>query len=229
MTSGINDTKIVKKTIGINIKRARKEKKLSMQAFADILAANEKAPVLRGKPDTISVDRLKMWENGTNPVELEWIPAFCDVLGCEVGFLFGEYEEYTKQKANICRETGLTEKAIDSLIGLHDYGPTDSFKTLVSLLENEEIWKFLGNKEEKITGINPITAIGNYLSGGNPVNGLMLQNGERICGENYQMLQSLILRMYLDKVQEALKELKKTFHDPIGDTVQNREVKQDEQ
>ena len=125
MTSGINDTKIVKKTIGINIKRARKEKKLSMQAFADILAANRKAPVLRGKPDTISVDRLKMWENGTNPVELEWIPAICDVLGCDVGYLFGEYEELTRQVSDICKATGLSEDAVEAIRSMGDINLKD--------------------------------------------------------------------------------------------------------
>lgn len=216
MTSGINDTKVVKATIGMNIKRARKEKGLSMQAFADKVATNGKAPVLRGKRDTISVDRLKMWENGTNPVELEWIPAFCDVLECDVGFLFGEYKEHTKCKANICSETGLSEKAADSLIGLYNYGPTESFKTLVTLLENEGVWKFMGHREEEVTGLNPITAIGNYLFGDNPVNGLMLPNGERICGENYQFLKSLISRMYLDQIQDIMKSIKNNFSDPFA-------------
>ena len=231
MTGGTNDTKTVKTIVGKRIKQARKlnNHKMTQQALADKLSCSEKAPILNGKLNAVSLNRLKKWEDGTNPVELEWIPAICDVLECDVGYLFGEYEELTRQVTDICKETGLSEKAADSLIGLHKVGPGESFSALVSLLENEAAWKFLGHKEEEITGINPITAIGNYLSGGNPANGLILQNGERICGENYQILQSLILRMYLDKVQEALKELKKNFYDSVGDTVQNREAKQDEQ
>ena len=221
----IKNTKSVKLMVGERLTKARNRKKITRQKLADELSHHGKAPASKRG---VSYDRLKEWEYGNNAIPLEWIPAVCDVLECDVGYLFGEYEELTRQATDICKETGLSEKAADSLIGLHKFGPGKSFSALISLLENEVVWKFLGHKEEEITGINPITAIGNYLSGGNPVNGLILQNGARICGENYQMLQSLILRMYLDKVQEALKELKKTFHDSIGDTVQNREVKKDE-
>ena len=86
-----------------------------MQRLSDILSASKKAPVLRGRVDTISIDRLKMWENGTNPVELEWLPALCEVLECDVGYLFGEYGELTRQVSDICKETGLSEDAIKAM------------------------------------------------------------------------------------------------------------------
>ena len=117
MTGGTNDTKTVKTIVGKRIKQARKlnNHKMTQQALADKLSCSEKAPILNGKLNAVSLNRLKKWEDGTNPVELEWIPAVCDVLECDVGYLFGEYEELTRQASDVCKETGLSEDAIKAL------------------------------------------------------------------------------------------------------------------
>jgi transcriptional regulator with XRE-family HTH domain len=121
MTGGINDTKIVKVIIGERIKQARKlNNKMTQQALADRLSGSKKAPILNGKLNAVSQNRLKKWEDGTNPVELEWIPAICDVLGCDVGYLFGEYEELTRQVSDICKATGLSEDAVEAIRSMGD-------------------------------------------------------------------------------------------------------------
>lgn len=143
MTGGINDTKTIKLTVGANIRNARKQKKLTMQRLSDILSASKKAPVLRGRVDTISIDRLKMWENGTNPVELEWLPALCEVLECDIGYLFGEYGELTRQASDVCKETGLSENAVEVLQALNGRSKSsllveNIINTLDLLLENTD-------------------------------------------------------------------------------------------
>lgn len=114
MTGGIKDTKIVKSIMGERIRKARG--KLSRTKFAEKLNVCEARPIINDKPDEMNFERLKQWEYGNNPVELEWIPAICEALNCDVGYLFGEYEEYTIDKQKIKEKTGLSTEAIDWLL-----------------------------------------------------------------------------------------------------------------
>lgn len=151
MKYGINNTRYVKDIIGKRIKEARtnmiisngKNRGMSRQMFVDELSKNEKAPLRNGEKDSVSVDRLKQWEYGNNPIELEWIPAICEVLGCDVGYLFGEYEELTKEAADVCKETGLSSCAVEVLQSLKRRAQSsilvsNVLETLTLLLENTD-------------------------------------------------------------------------------------------
>lgn len=63
----------------------------------------------------ITEDVLKMWELGTNSINIEWIPAICVILNCDVGYLFGAYAQKTKESSDVQHETGLSDEAIQKL------------------------------------------------------------------------------------------------------------------
>lgn len=66
----------------------------------------------------ISEDVLKMWELGRNAINIEWIPAICHVLHCDVGYLFGEYEGKTREKTDVSLALNLNLFAADTLFSL---------------------------------------------------------------------------------------------------------------
>ena len=72
--------------IGSRVREARENKGLSRPEFARLLEQDIHAPV-EGNTYGLSINRLKQWEYGNNPVSLEWIPAICNVLECDVGYL----------------------------------------------------------------------------------------------------------------------------------------------
>ena len=116
MTGGANDTKSVKTTIGKNLQRARVKKRISRKKFAELLNNCENRPIINKKREEMTEDRLKTWEYGTNAINIEWIPLLCKTLDCDVGFLFGEYEEYTIDKQKIKEKTKLSTKTVDWLL-----------------------------------------------------------------------------------------------------------------
>lgn len=67
---------------------------------------------------------------------LEWIPAICEILGCDAGYLFGEYEEYTIDKQKIKEKTKLSTKAIDWILKNRD-GNQQRVQALNELFEWE--------------------------------------------------------------------------------------------
>lgn len=117
---GIKDTSLVRKKVGERLGTARKGKGLSRPGFASLLLQHCKAPTESNVcADTnLMAARLKQWEYGNNPVELEWIPAICDILECDTGYLFGEYEAMQHSVADICQETGLSESAVKWICGI---------------------------------------------------------------------------------------------------------------
>lgn len=115
MTNGTYDTRDVKLTMGKRIREAREALNLSRAKFADKLNDCENRPTINNEPNLMTFERLKQWEYGNNPVELEWIPAICKVLNCDVGYLFGEYKEKKRESSDACTTTGLSEESIVQL------------------------------------------------------------------------------------------------------------------
>lgn len=114
---GIKDTSLVRKKVGERLEAARKGKGLSRPGFASLLLQHCKAPTesnVCADPNLMAA-RLKQWEYGNNPIELEWIPAICDILKCDTGYLFGEYEALQHSVADVCQETGLSKEAVKRL------------------------------------------------------------------------------------------------------------------
>ena len=149
----------LREVLGANMRRARKAAGLTLEAIAARLSGSQLAP--EGYIDgsrSLNADTYKQWELGRNPVRIDWIPALCDVLDCDPGFLFGEYPQHHRHIADICTVTGLSEKAASNWKA-HDYfgtgqgekipfpdqsGFTPS-EVLSHLMESEAFWRVLGN------------------------------------------------------------------------------------
>lgn len=111
MTEGINNSVSVKITIGDNLAKARAKDNMTRKELCQKLNRC-KTP----HPEKeLTEDVIKMWELGRNTINIEWIPAICQVLHCDVGYLFGEHEEKTGAITDIKKETGLSADAIFEL------------------------------------------------------------------------------------------------------------------
>lgn len=108
---GIKDTRIVQDKMGKRLRAARGKRK--RPALVQLLKESPKAPV-ESKAE-MTTERLKQWEYGNNPISHEWIPAICEVLNCDVGYLFGEYEEMRRELSDAHKTTGLSEESIKIL------------------------------------------------------------------------------------------------------------------
>ena len=125
---GINNSMLVQKLIGSRIRAARELSKLSRNELAARLLDNELYPEVAPRKGSNEIttpieklsNRIKQWERGENPVGLEYIPSICDVLHCDVGYLFGNYDEHYHTFADISAVTGLTEENINRLIFIRD-------------------------------------------------------------------------------------------------------------
>ncbi len=113
----------VKAIMGKQIMEARNAIKLTRKTMAERLSSNILAPIENKREAEFSQDRLKQWEYGNNPVPTEWIPAICDVLDVDVGYLFGDYEEHKRVAADIKKETGLSEESIQKLLTMNAEDP----------------------------------------------------------------------------------------------------------
>lgn len=115
--------------MGSRIRQAREHIGLSRQQLADKLSDSAKAPAKK-----MTMERIKQWEYGNNPVLVDWIPALCDALSFDVGYLFGEYDEHYRIVSDIASETGLSESAIQKLQFIRECNPeySDVISAIVS-------------------------------------------------------------------------------------------------
>lgn len=90
---------------------------------------------------------VSKWEKGTGEMTFEQAVKLCNALGCDMGHLLGEYPELTRQAANICQETGLSEAAVNKIVAWKN---ADDRRKLYSnhlseLLENKDTESLLGD------------------------------------------------------------------------------------
>ena len=94
--------------IGERVRNLRKNQGQSQSEFIGML--KDKYNV------SISRNRLSSIENGNQKdFSLEFLLAVCQEYDCNMGFLFGEYQEKTYNNHFICNSTGLTEETIHKL------------------------------------------------------------------------------------------------------------------
>lgn len=111
MKNRINNSASIKVTIGENLAKVRTKEDMTRKELCQKLNKCESP-----HPEKeLTEDVLKMWELGRNAINIEWIPAICQVLHCDVGYLFGEHEGRTRTITDIQKETGLSEDAIFEL------------------------------------------------------------------------------------------------------------------
>lgn len=135
MTSGIDDTNIVKKIMGQRLTDVRKARGLTRQGAVDALNESEFAPSFERRK-FLGIETYKKWEYRENPVDIEWLPAICEVYSCDVGYLFGEYEEYKREYADFKVKTGLKQDAalkLEQIKKLSDAEQESGFNRFSSL------------------------------------------------------------------------------------------------
>lgn len=113
MTEILNSNS-VKTIIGNRLRQAREGKGYKRQQLCTELQQSALSPGTK----ELNQSTLKQWELGTNAINIEWIPAICDVLGVDVGYLFGEYEGGTKEKTDVSSVLNLNFHAVDTLFWL---------------------------------------------------------------------------------------------------------------
>lgn len=139
MTNGIHDTKFMKKLTGSKLKDARGT--ISRQKLVNILNSREDRPVIGNEKATLSIETLKKWEYGENPINIEWLPVICDVLGCDIGYLFGEYKQKRREVSDVCAVTGLSPGAVNAILYMTENGKKDVLNQTIS---NYHFFRFLG-------------------------------------------------------------------------------------
>lgn len=65
--------------------------------------------------DSTSRTTIRKWERGEVLPPLEHLLKMCELFGCELGYLLGEYDLPTRTATDIQQETGLSVKAIEQL------------------------------------------------------------------------------------------------------------------
>lgn len=94
--------------MGNKIVNARKQRHLNQEQFLELLD---------GHGVSIGRNRLSKMENGCRDAfNLEIVIAVCEIFEWDLGFLFGEYSEHTREAHELCSITGLTESAVTTLL-----------------------------------------------------------------------------------------------------------------
>lgn len=136
--------------IGARIKAERTNKGLSLEKLASDVYTTRQT--------------LANWEKGKGSViDLGVMLKLCEVFDCELGYLLceEEYKNKTKQKTDICNDTGLSEKAVSSLCSM---SPSER-KLIDDLLSSERdlsslalSYNELKRLNKEIKDITPVNA-----------------------------------------------------------------------
>lgn len=181
MENRIINSHIVKVAIGKNLSAARTKDGMTRKKLCQKLNKCETP-----HPDKeLTEDVLKMWELGRNAINIEWVPALCHVLRCDVGFIFGEHSERTVTISDIRKKTGLSENAIEKLLKLNQmdsyYGRTIQSFLSAMLTDSTflpEMYRSFGemwNMKQKSGSNSPVVDSegGIYLFGNDAIDAIM--------------------------------------------------------
>lgn len=109
--------KALSDTLKKHVEDNKSSGKYGIKDLYDAVSKSKKAPCYKDKGNEVAEDlkyeTFRGWYYGNNPVDLKWIPAICDVLQCDIGYLFGERDCRTKDLQGVVDYTGLTE--VDAL------------------------------------------------------------------------------------------------------------------
>ena len=71
---------------------------------------------------------IAKWEKGKAFPSAEMLSLLCVALKCDIGYLFGEYDEPIRSVSDISAVTGLTPKASKTLVSLSDVPMSENAK-----------------------------------------------------------------------------------------------------
>ncbi len=77
---------------------------------------------------------ISKWETANTIPSIKQLMKLCDLYGCDIGYLLGEYDCKTRKATDIHKETGLSEEAIKRLQYLSVSNP-DMVRTISLLIE----------------------------------------------------------------------------------------------
>ncbi len=192
------------------------------------LVGDENTPVSR------KTRNLNNWEAGNSIPNIQTVAVLCNILDCDPEYLLFEDATIPKKDIKTVEEaSGLSHRAATALVKINKYGSTKSHSALNAILEEahdaiesilstEDIWKYLSQNEDSISGLNVLFAIGNYLSSitksselyinfKDQPGGTYISSGDYIQGvdANFQFpAASLIRQTQLEAVTDALKKLR---------------------
>lgn len=113
-----------KKEIGKRLKAIRKTKYKSQETFAEALNILDRKTVSK-------------WETGETEIPITRLSEICNLLDCDLDYLFGKIEVSKNQTNNIMLETGLSEEAAKVLLN------NKYIDTLNAILKDENFIKLL--------------------------------------------------------------------------------------
>ena len=107
--------------IGKRIKDERRKKKLSQEKLAEaissIMAESDPDYYKGTEQNTVS-----NWEKGVSPPPLPKLIALSEIFDCDIGYLLCDYDEPTRDLADVVEQTGLSGEAAKRLQQIHDKG-----------------------------------------------------------------------------------------------------------
>lgn len=116
--------------IGDRIRKNRKEKELSQEQLAEYLEQITTNPIKR--------QTVARWENGNPIKKIEQLTALCEIFDCDMSYLLCECDTKHIRTQDISSSTGLSEKAIDTLISLRKI-ESQLPDTISRIIENKNL------------------------------------------------------------------------------------------
>lgn len=86
------------------------------------------------------------WETNGRLPDLETIFALSRILECDCGYLLGDYEERTRDSADICKATGLSEETINRLCSWATWGVGQEAAMVIDALVSDFGYATKGEK-----------------------------------------------------------------------------------
>ena len=115
------------------LKGAYGKKKLSQQELADTISA-----MLNSDPDCkgIGQNTVSNWEKGITLPPLSKLIALSNIFSCDIGYLLCDYDEPTRNLADVADQTGLSREAIEKLQSLKEIGASEVLSVLSNLISD---------------------------------------------------------------------------------------------
>ena len=113
-------------TIGTRLKRAREHSGKAQKEVAMYLASvqnrDKELPEYAIEENIEKcLQRYRKWEYGTNAISARDIHLLCDFFNVEVGYLFGEFDDFTRETSDAAMVTGLSSNAVARLCSYNTY------------------------------------------------------------------------------------------------------------
>lgn len=129
--------------IGGRIRKLRKENGLNQAQFAEALGMSSE-----------SRQSVRLWENGERLPPLDALVKMCDLFNCEAGYLLGEFSLPTKEKTDVQKATGLSQKAIEKILVMKMEHP-NIFPFLDQIITHEEFYYLVLGLSSSIRYLRP--------------------------------------------------------------------------